>query len=524
MPNFSIFENTLPRNGSGTYSLPAGNPVVTGTTISSTVQNNTTSDIATALTQSIAVDGQSVVTANIPFGGHKLTGVAAATTSGDALIFGQTNASMAGLTLTAPLVMTGAAINESQGADIASAGTIDLDAATGNLVDVTGTTSITAVTLSQGRRRLVRFTGILTLTNGASLVLPGGANITTAAGDFALFEGYAAGVVRVAFYSKISGLPVVQSTVTQVQTVSGTVAASALTAGYAGGTLDFRSATLTSGTVSTLVVGALSLVVSSGSTLGTVSGLPARLWLAVINNAGTGELAIINTQLGNGQIAPVNESTLISTTAEGGAGGADTAGVWYSTTARSNVPFRLVGYLECTEATAGTWATAPAVIEGVSAGTRKPGDLVQSVYNITGAVATGGTALPIDDSIPQIGEGNEFMTQAITPSSAINSLAIHHTGVYANASASTRSACALFQDATANALAAVITIMSPNAANGETTMVLDYSMRAGLAVSTTFRIRVGNNAATVTTFNGSATARTMGGVMASILTVSEIFA
>ena len=96
--------------------------------------------------------------------------------------------------------LTGGALNTPQGADIASAATVNLDTATGNLVDVTGTVTITAITLSQGRERTVRFTGALTLTNGASLVLPGAANITTAAGDFAVFRGYASGVVRCVVY------------------------------------------------------------------------------------------------------------------------------------------------------------------------------------------------------------------------------------------------------------------------------------------------------------------------------------
>lgn len=74
----------MPRNGSGVYSLPSGNPVVTGTTISSTVQNNTTSDMATALTNSLAKDGQTTPTANLPLGGYKLTGVGLATASTDA--------------------------------------------------------------------------------------------------------------------------------------------------------------------------------------------------------------------------------------------------------------------------------------------------------------------------------------------------------------------------------------------------------------------------------------------------------
>lgn len=114
------------------------------------------------------------------------------------------------------------------GADIASAATLNLDAATGDLVDVTGTTSITAITLTEGRSRSVRFTGALTLTNGASLVLPSGANITTAAGDFAIFRGYATGVVRCAAYTKASGASVVVSD-SIVQVVEATPVTSVVT-------------------------------------------------------------------------------------------------------------------------------------------------------------------------------------------------------------------------------------------------------------------------------------------------------
>jgi hypothetical protein len=61
----------LSRNGSGTYSLPAGNPVVTGTTVSSTWANNTLNDLASAMTQSLAADGQTTPTADLPMGGFK---------------------------------------------------------------------------------------------------------------------------------------------------------------------------------------------------------------------------------------------------------------------------------------------------------------------------------------------------------------------------------------------------------------------------------------------------------------------
>jgi hypothetical protein len=76
-------------NGSGTYNLPAGNPVVTGTTISSTTTNNTNSDIATALTNCITRDGQSTPSANLPMNAKKLTGLAAGTSAGDSVRYEQ---------------------------------------------------------------------------------------------------------------------------------------------------------------------------------------------------------------------------------------------------------------------------------------------------------------------------------------------------------------------------------------------------------------------------------------------------
>ena len=78
----------MSRNGSGTYSLPAGNPVVTGTTISSTWANNTLTDMATAITGSIAADGQTPITGALAMGGNDINnaGTITATTG----IFGGT--------------------------------------------------------------------------------------------------------------------------------------------------------------------------------------------------------------------------------------------------------------------------------------------------------------------------------------------------------------------------------------------------------------------------------------------------
>lgn len=77
-------------NGSGTYNLPAGNPVVTGTTISTSWANTTLSDIASALTNCVTRDGQSPATADLPMGSHKITNLATPSASGDALSWGKT--------------------------------------------------------------------------------------------------------------------------------------------------------------------------------------------------------------------------------------------------------------------------------------------------------------------------------------------------------------------------------------------------------------------------------------------------
>ena len=87
----------MSRNGSGTYTLPAGNPVVTGTTISSTWANNTLTDIATALTGSLAADGQTTATGNLKMGNNRITGLADGLASTDAATVSQVTASVAGL-------------------------------------------------------------------------------------------------------------------------------------------------------------------------------------------------------------------------------------------------------------------------------------------------------------------------------------------------------------------------------------------------------------------------------------------
>jgi len=74
----------MSRNGTGVYSLPAGNPVVTGTTISTTWANTTLTDIATALTGSLAADGQTTATGSLNLGSNKIINVTDPTSAQEA--------------------------------------------------------------------------------------------------------------------------------------------------------------------------------------------------------------------------------------------------------------------------------------------------------------------------------------------------------------------------------------------------------------------------------------------------------
>lgn len=84
-------EADIPRNGNGVYTLPSNswNPAVTGTTIESSANNATMNDLASAMTQSVSKDGQTIMTGNLPMGNNKLTGLADGSSATDSMAYGQ---------------------------------------------------------------------------------------------------------------------------------------------------------------------------------------------------------------------------------------------------------------------------------------------------------------------------------------------------------------------------------------------------------------------------------------------------
>lgn len=149
------------------------------------------------------------------------------------------------------------------------------------------------------------------------------------------------------------------ATARQILPIGASVAANALTVTVQPTTLDFRDATLSSGTVNArTLAAAASLVVPSGATLGTANGVLSRLVVLLLDNAGVLEPAIVNLAGG----VSLDETGVISTTAISAA--ANSASVIYSQSARANLPYRVVGFVDSTQAAAGTWATAPSRVQG----------------------------------------------------------------------------------------------------------------------------------------------------------------
>lgn len=113
----------------------------------------------------------------------------------------------------------------------------------------------------------------------------------------------------------------------------------------------FRNATATTGQYSVVsVTSSMSLTISSGSTLGQRDGIVSYIYIYLINNSGTAELAVSRM--------PFDDGSLVTTIAEGGAGAADSASAIYSATARTSVPCRIVGRLKNTQTNAGVWLSA----------------------------------------------------------------------------------------------------------------------------------------------------------------------
>lgn len=257
----------MPFNGVGLFEriYQWGNDAANDLDVSSSRMDTDSNDIADGLTNCVTRDGQSPALANLPMGGFKFTGLADGSADTDSVNYGQVfnNPTFDGLTATGVVTFAGAstvnvptatpgdnstkaastafvanqafsaalpaqslgflrssgtvagftqthtgyAQNEVKGADIASAATVNLTTATGNLVHITGAVQISAFTIPVGAEREIVFDGAPQLLHSASLILPGGGNLTADAGTCATIRGETTGA-RVTKWEPFSGRPI----------------------------------------------------------------------------------------------------------------------------------------------------------------------------------------------------------------------------------------------------------------------------------------------------------------------------
>ena len=156
----------------------------------------------------------------------------------------------------------------------------------------------------------------------------------------------------------------------------------------------------------------------------------------------------------------------------------------------------------------------------LSVSKKEGGKLLQQVNTQTGAVATGTTIFPEDDTIPQNTEGDEYMTLTITPKSATSVINIEAHVFYSNTN-STRAGTGLFKDSDADALAFTSNFIDD--LTSMSNMQVFYSETSGNTTPRTYKIRCGNiQTAGTFTFNGQGGNRKFGGTVLSTIRILEI--
>ncbi len=390
----------------------------------------------------------------------------------------------------------GEAIVTRKATTLASASTVNIGAATGDFVDISGTTTITAFdTVAQGIERSVRFTGALTLTyNAASLILPGSANIATANGDTAIFRSLGSGNWLCIAYLKVNGTNLVFGS-------KGADIASATTTDIGAATGDYVDitgtttitglGTITAGVARTVrFTGALTLTYNASSLI-----LPGAANIITV----AGDTAIFRS-LGSGNWLCISYIT---------ASGTPDAQALVKGSADGTKKVR-ISASGITTGTTRVWTAPDSDLSNW---------IVQRASTQTGTMATGTTTIPQDNTIPQNTEGDQYMTLSITPKNASNILEITVTIIVCTTGINNIT-IALFQDSTANALASAQGGRE-SANNIPQTMTFTHVMSAGTASATTFKVRAGIGNAATLTFNGANASSLMGGTFASSIRIKE---
>jgi hypothetical protein len=152
------------------------------------------------------------------------------------------------------------------------------------------------------------------------------------------------------------------------------------------------------------------------------------------------------------------------------------------------------------------------------------GKVIQVVNVQSSTTATGTTVIPNDDTIPQITEGVEYLTLAITPTSSSNKLIVEWViGLHASAETTgiVQYSCLFNTDIHSTNALACVGLQNP-IGNNQNTSAGRYYVTAPGTSATTFRLRAGNSTTDTYTFNGAAGSSRLSTACVSSITITEI--
>ena len=164
-------------------------------------------------------------------------------------------------------------------------------------------------------------------------------------------------------------------------------------------------------------------VTNTSATCRAASSCPFKLWVVAINSGSGTVLGVVDLTNASG-VQPLNEGTLLTTTACSACASATALGTTYSTSAQTTKPFVILGYLEWGSglAAAGSYASAPTAIQTIGPGIRRPGETIQRIACCVGSVSTIGAT-----GTTFAAGNNTNITASITPTMASNPIKLSWT-------------------------------------------------------------------------------------------------
>lgn len=342
-------------------------------------------------------------------------------------------------------------------------------------------------------------TGTLTLEPGATLILSAAAALSVGAGE-AISNGYLNARVD-------AGTHIL--TLELLATGGGNATATNPI------TAVFRNSSISVGSlVGLAVTAALNQAIASGSTLGCAASETVRVHCGLMAN---GKMFYWTATVGSlTSIVKPDINGFVTTVAEAGNG--DLAQTFYSDAVYTNQPWRYLGYVEVVSgATPGVWASVSKIVNWQT-GVPMPGDVVGYSYTAYTGVASGGTVMPGDDTIPQITEGDQFMTVSHTQKSALNVLEAYALAYLSPATAAGIN-LGMYKNGAVDAVVAGTT--NPLLGTGLGIGLLKNVSKAAATIPAVYTFRAGNGSGYVDTFNGASTSRLFGGAINSYFEVTE---